>query len=87
MHKSKVKTPRFKAGQEAPPVLIVDDELMNIEVMKSLLTLKGVSVHTAMSGKQALILLNKRIHLVQLGKAEMYKLVLLDFSMPEMDGL
>ena len=39
-----------------------------------------------MSGAQALSLLKKRVEKVIAGEAEMYKLFLLDYSMPEMDG-
>ena len=39
-----------------------------------------------MSGKQALQLIDQRIEEVKTGKAEMYNLVLLDYSMPEMNG-
>ena len=40
----------------------------------------------AMSGVKALALINERISKVKAGEAEMYKLLMLDYSMPEMDG-
>ena len=39
-----------------------------------------------MSGPKALSLLEERVIEVKNGLKQMYKLVLLDFSMPEMDG-
>ena len=66
--------------------MLVDDELINIEVIQSLIQSKGVNCHTALSGKQAISLLDQRIKQVKKGNAQMYKLVLLDFSMPDMDG-
>ena len=39
-----------------------------------------------MSGQKALSMLEERVIEVNNGLKQMYKLVLLDFSMPEMDG-
>ena len=66
--------------------MIVDDEIINIEVIQSLMKLKDVNYHTALSGKQAIHLLDQRIKRMEISNAKMYKLVLLDFSMPDMDG-
>jgi len=37
-----------------PEVLVVDDEPMNIEVMRAMLELKGVEIDCALNGKIAL---------------------------------
>src|SRR5437762_10476958 len=57
-------------------ILIVDDTLKNVKLLADLLTVKGYSVVTAESGREALIQL----------EAESPDLVLLDVVMPEMSG-
>ena len=71
---------------ECPLVLIVDDEPMNILLMKSMLEDRGIMSDIAISGSAALSLVEDRIKHVIEGKAVMYRLILLDYSMPEMDG-
>jgi signal transduction histidine kinase/streptogramin lyase len=58
-------------------VLLVDDELVIVEVLRHLLESEGVSVETAVSGRQALLRLD-----------EDYRpdLVILDLGLPEMSG-
>ena len=70
----------------AATVLVIDDELINVEVMQGMLASSGIKSDQAMSGAQALTLIQQRIQKVKQGDGEMYKIVLLDFSMPEMDG-
>jgi CheY-like chemotaxis protein len=67
-------------------VLIVDDDNMNIEVIKAMLDSLNVISDTALSGNAALSLIELRLEAVYRGEAPMYKLILLDYSMPEMDG-
>ncbi len=67
-------------------ILVVDDEPLNIEVMKALLETKGYQVDYAMSGKHCIDKITERLELVESNQAEMYKLILLDYSMPGMDG-
>jgi adenylate cyclase len=57
-------------------ILVVDDTAKNVKLLADLLTVKGYSVVTAASGREALALLN----------AEVPDLVLLDVVMPEMSG-
>src|SRR6266480_6229643 len=57
-------------------ILIVDDTLKNVKLLADLLTVKGYSVVTAESGREALAQLD----------AERPDLVLLDVVMPEMSG-
>ena len=59
---------------------------MNIEVIKAMLEDQDVVTDTALSGNAALALIEKRLEAVNRGEASMYKLILLDYSMPEMDG-
>ena len=67
-------------------VIVIDDEIMNIEIMQAMFEVRNVKSNMAMSGEQALTQLHNRVKKVKLGKAEMYKLLILDFSMPKMDG-
>ena len=59
---------------------------MNIEVMKTMLEHQYIEIDQAISGSIALNLIKERIRLVQEENAPMYKIILLDYSMPEMDG-
>ncbi|MCR4590640.1 MAG: response regulator, partial [Lachnospiraceae bacterium] len=58
-------------------VLVVDDNEMNLQVIKGLLKRTKLKLSTALSGRECL----KKL------KEEDYHLVLLDHMMPEMDGL
>ena len=66
--------------------MVVDDEPMNIEMMRSMLIEMGYKGDSASQGYEALGLIKERNQLVNQGKASMYKLILLDFSMPDIDG-
>lgn len=58
-------------------ILIVDDNIMNLEVAKSLLKKTQVSADTASSGKEC----------IELVKKKKYDLIFLDHMMPEKDGI
>ena len=58
-------------------VLLVEDNLINQELAKALLTAVGLVVETAEDGVQA----------VELALARPYDLILMDMQMPRMDGL
>ncbi|MBO4421706.1 MAG: response regulator [Lachnospiraceae bacterium] len=58
-------------------VLVVDDNEMNLKVMKNLLKLSGIHPDMAISGENALVML----------KNETYDIVFLDHMMPKMDGI
>ena len=59
---------------------------MNIEVIQAMLACKGIDVDSALNGKKALELIKHCFELVRANQGCMYRLILLDFSMPEMDG-
>ncbi len=61
-----------------PQILIVDDEEMGLMLVKQLLTSSGYHVTTAQSGFECLDLFRRR--------PLSYQLVLLDLTMPFMDG-
>ncbi len=58
-------------------ILIVDDNSMNLVVMKSLLKRTEMSVDTAKSGKECL----------EITKHTKYHIILMDHMMPELDGV
>ena len=53
--------PEDMERQQYPPVLMVDDEPFNTEALSLMLKEKGYSSDVAVSGKQALELINARI--------------------------
>lgn len=65
------------------PILIVDDNQTNIEVLSGLLELKNIQVTACLSGKECITLLNSKTD--ELGYCP-YKIAILDMQMPEMDG-
>lgn len=77
-----------KTGQQAKPytgkfqapkarVLAVDDNAVNLKVLKGLLSPYKIQVATALSGLECLEILRE----------ESYDLILMDYMMPEMDGI
>lgn len=58
-------------------VLVVDDVEMNLKVVKGLLKGTGITIHTALSGKQA----------ITMCKENRYDMIFLDHMMPELDGM
>ncbi|EGG12180.1 uncharacterized protein MELLADRAFT_54764 [Melampsora larici-populina 98AG31] len=69
----------------ATHVLVVEDNLINVKVIKRQLSLKGYSVSVAMDGRQGLdILYEDDQHPSELGRIG---IVLMDIQMPVMNGL
>ncbi|MBY0308127.1 MAG: response regulator, partial [Phycisphaerales bacterium] len=58
-------------------VLVVDDDVRNIFALSSVLERRGMQVHTASTGREAIKILEENPSL---------SLVLMDIMMPEMDG-
>ena len=58
-------------------VLVVDDNPYNLKVAQGLLSLSGIRVHTALSGRES----------IEMVQRETYDLVFMDHMMPEMDGI
>ena len=67
--------------------LIVDDESMNVFCARAQLLDIGISCDSTLISTKAVNLVEERIKLVAQGVAEMYKVMLIDYSMPDMDGL
>ncbi len=58
-------------------ILIVDDEPKNVILLRDLLKVSGYSTNEATNGKEG----------VELAKANIPDLILMDIQMPELDGL
>ena len=72
---------------KVPPILIVDDDPLNLEILIGMVThIKDLKCDTANNGVTALNLVKSRLKEVEAGRALMYKVILMDYSMPEMDG-
>ena len=71
-----------------PKVLVVDDDAMNVEVLTSMLLNQGYYSNSSLGAREGLALIEERIELIKTGVkgAKMYELILLDYSMPGMDG-
>ncbi len=69
-YKEKLHAPRAH-------LLFVDDTEMNLEVIKALLKNTGIKIDTALSGKEAL----------ELVQDNCYDILFIDHRMPEMDGI
>ena len=67
-------------------MLVVDDTQINIEILKDILGISAILCDSALSGTIALQMIQERILMVKEGTGEIYKVILLDFSMPVMDG-
>lgn len=63
--------------EETPKILIVDDIIMNVEMMKNIIESRGYTALCALSVREA----------VAFFKTERPSLILSDWSMPEIDGL
>ena len=46
------------ASRELPTVLIIDDDMVSREVMATVLTMTGYTIHTAAQGEEAIALLD-----------------------------
>ncbi len=75
-HLSQVERKVHKIDLSAWRVLIVDDKIDNLAIAQAAMTFHGAEVKTAMNGLEALSLM----------ESYMPTVILLDLSMPEMDG-
>ncbi len=60
--------------------------MLNIEIIGLLLVGKNIKTQSALSGKEALEKIKERAELVKDGSSEMFKLILLDYCMTDLDG-
>ena len=71
--------PEFVPKRELPTLLLVDDDMVSREVMATMLTMSGYSVHTADDGSEALALLAS--------KECVPGVILMDAQMPGLSGV
>ena len=73
--------------EENSAILVVDDDPLQIEIVTSLIHgMRDIRIDSVLSSSQALNLVRTRLTEVLLGRAAMYKIILLDYSIDEMDG-
>ncbi|MBK6962438.1 MAG: response regulator [Bacteroidales bacterium] len=70
--------PLSKGLREINKVLIVDDNRLNLEIMRHMLESQAIDVDIALGGDTALALM---------GSGRIYDLVIMDYNMPVMNGL
>ena len=69
----------FAPLPDLPTLLLIDDDMVSLEVMATVLTMTGYSVHTAASGEESLELLGK--------SGCVPSVILLDAQMPGLSGI
>ena len=74
--------------KELAQVLIVDDCNLNVQILTGILSHNEITSNFVLSGFAALTKLTERIEEIESNEEhEMYRVILLDYSMPIMDGL
>ena len=74
---------------DPPKILIVDDITDNLDALESIFGLLSLKVDRAVNGLDAVEKFRQRIGMIMDGATdvEQYKLIMMDYSMPEMDGV
>ena len=67
--------------------LVIDDEIMNAFIMRQQVEALGLGCDSTINSTLALILVKERVDKAILGKALPYTLLLIDYSMPNIDGI
>ena len=69
-------------------ILIVDDQVFNVTALDLLLNTFGIKSDSAFSGQEAIKLIRKRFNAIDTCPIiSNYKLIFMDFSMPDMNGI
>ncbi|MDO5155946.1 MAG: ATP-binding protein [Eubacteriales bacterium] len=76
---SEMTRKKYKESFHAPEakILVVDDNEMNLQIVKALLKQTGIQITTALSGQAS----------IELVKTNTYDVIFMDYMMPEMDGI
>lgn len=74
---AKVKNQEVKVNKQIKNVLIVDDDPISLEVLRSALISRGLNVDTAQDGQEAIVKL----------QSKSYEMLFTDIWMPKMDGM
>ena len=67
--------------------LVIDDEIMNAYIMRQQVEALGLGCDSTINSSLALILVRERIEKFILRKVHPYTLFLIDYSMPNIDGI
>ena len=67
--------------------LVVDDEDINVIVVRNQVEQLGLGCDSTIHSTKVEEIVQNRIQKVKSGKAKMYRLLLFDYSMPEIDGI
>ncbi len=71
-----ISQPKSDAGTDRPNILVIDDDVVNLNILSNLLVLENYNVVTAVSGRDALAILDTRE----------WDLIVTDIMMPHMSG-
>ena len=83
-----VHRPKYqKVKSISTPALVVDDEDLNVFALQGLLKGENYESDIAYTEQAAIDLFNTRVEKVLRGEADMYQIILLDYSMPGIGGL
>ncbi len=69
-----------RADLKGRHILLAEDVLINAEIIKELLTIRGCVIEHAENGKQA-------VNMFKMSEKDYYDAILMDIRMPELDGL
>ena len=74
--------PEINENPTESKVLLVDDSVFNLIAVEGLFNQFGLDCDTAVDGTEAVKLIRKQIE----SDLPVYKLIMMDYSMPQMDG-
>ncbi|PSR79602.1 histidine kinase HHK3 [Coniella lustricola] len=85
--KSKITVPLFSTPSAQPVALLVDDNEINLRIMKLYCTKRNLLFLCAVNGQQAIELYTKHQSDAAMGQGSPIQLVLMDLQMPVCDGI
>ena len=70
-----------------PKILVIDDDAFNLDVLSYMINEIGYESEYAHDGSEALFKIQERVsNFKENGGPPMYRIIFIDYSMPEMDG-
>ena len=77
---------KYELSCPCPSILVADDDVFNLFTIESLLNTFGVKIAKVNNGQEAIDAIKSRYHQKCSKRCQMFRLVLMDLSMPVMDG-